>query len=106
MTTVTRAAGAPPLISPDPLTPEERTRFADVYAQILAERFGSRPASTLQRLEFTRELQQSWRRGWTAVGKSYRQINLKTPRRVQSARLVGPTGPPRDRAQLIPLVAV
>lgn len=106
MTTTPRAADAPPLVSPDPLTPEERNRFAEVYAQILAERFGSRPASTLQRLEFTRDLQQSWRRGWTAVGKTYRQINLKTPRRVQPARLAGPAGPTRARAQMIPLAAI
>lgn len=106
MTTASSTNGSVPLISPDPLTPEDRQRFQGVYDQILRERFGDRPPTTQQRLEFNRELQQSWRRGWTAVRKTYKQISLQTPRRVTPARLAGRAATPVDRSQAGPLIAI
>jgi hypothetical protein len=90
-------------ISAEALTPEERVRFQSVYDQLAGEYFNGRLPGTRQKLEFTRHLQQSWRRGWTAVGKTYKQINLTVPRRVTPATLAAGAGAPRDRGALLPL---
>src|SRR5205823_11239038 len=103
MPTATRATDPPLRISSEALTPEERMRFQGVYDQIAGEYFNGRPPGTRQKLEFTRHLQQSWRRGWTAVGKTYKQINLTAPRRVTPATLAARAGAPRDRSTLLPL---
>src|SRR4051812_13914862 len=84
-------------ISPDPLTPEERERFGGMYNQILRERFGDRPPPTRERITATQELIQGWRRGWTVVGDTYKQLPVSTRPAAGSAtpaRLPGATRPP------------
>src|SRR4051812_48971743 len=84
-------------ISPDPLTPEDRERFAGMYAQILRERFGDRPPPTRERIAATQELIQGWRRGWTVVGDTYKQLPASTrpvAAGVIRARVPGATNTP------------
>src|SRR5690349_20129451 len=58
------------------LTPEERVRFQQVYDARLRERFGNRNATAKQRLAFTRELSQTWRRGQACVGTTLKYVPL------------------------------
>jgi hypothetical protein len=58
------------------LTPEERVRFQQVYDAQLRERFGNRIATAQQRLVFTRELIQNWRRGQACVGTTLKYVPL------------------------------
>src|SRR3954452_7698747 len=93
------SAVAPPAsaeyISPDPLTPEERERFGAMYAQILRERFGDRPPPTRERITATQELIQGWRRGWTVVGNTYKQLPAGTrPAATSAARIRRPGATP------------
>src|SRR3954452_14973958 len=103
------SAVAPPAsaeyISPDPLTPEERERFGAMYAQILRERFGDRPPPTRERITATQELIQGWRRGWTVVGDTYKQLPASTRPAARAARGRVPA-PPRPSTSLVPLVGI
>jgi hypothetical protein len=102
MPTTPRTSDPALRVSAEALTPEERVRFQSVYDQLAGEYFNGRLPGTRQKLEFTRHLQQSWRRGWTAVGKTYKQINLTAPRRVTPASLAAGAGASRDQGGLLP----
>jgi hypothetical protein len=106
MTPAADPPAAAEYISADPLTPEERERFAGMYDQILRERFGDRPPPTRERLTATQELIQGWRRGWTVVGDTYKQLPASTrPAAASAARARGP-GATRTPASLVPLLGI
>jgi hypothetical protein len=73
------------LVSPDPLTPEERVRFGQVYNSMENEYFQGRTPTAQDRLVYNRTLQQAWRRGWAVVGKRYKQVNLDATTRTNPA---------------------
>src|SRR3954469_25000084 len=105
MTPAADPPAAAEYISPDPLTPEERERFAGMYAQILRERFGDRPPPTRERITATQELIQGWRRGWTVVGDTYKQLPASTCPAASAAHARVP-GATRAPASLVPLVGI
>src|SRR4051794_40463082 len=105
MTLAADPPAAAEYISPDPLTPEERECFAGMYNQILRERFGDRPPPTRERITATQELIQGWRRGWTVVGDTYKQLPVSTRPAAGAARARVP-GPARPSTSLVPLVGI
>src|SRR3954469_7602657 len=105
-TSATPPPDANPYISPDPLTPEERERFGAMYAQILRERFGDRSPPTRERITATQELIQGWRRGWTVVGDTYKQLPASTRPATASAARARVPGPARTPTSLAPLVGL
>src|SRR4051794_8159924 len=106
MTPATEPPAAAEYLSPDPLTPEERERFAGMYNQILRERFGDRPPPTRERIVATGELIQGWRRGWTVVGDTYKQLPASTRPAAASATRARVPGTARTPTQIGPLVGI